>query len=330
TLLDALPIYLFDDDRNVHHAAARHAVTTVLQFFHVKRDVGNGFALQTLRDVVGGEELAAVEPAERGVVHPEAHGDRGGIHRDACQGDGIFLGGDGVAQREVGNAAQGDDLAGDGLGNLLEFDALGVEDLGDAHLFGLAGRIDVRHGLVGLQRSLTQAAHGHAAEEVLEVEAGDLQDRRRVRRTDLGGGDGVHDQVEDGHEVGIGVLKLAAAGAVAAGGEDILEVQLFVARAEVDEQVEDLVQGLHGFAAGTVDLVDDHGDGQAQFEGFLGHEARLGHRTFEGVHDQQRAVHGAEHALHLTAEVGVSGRIHDVDQVILVNGGRVFGEDGNA
>ena len=45
---------------------------------------------------------------------------------------------------------------------------------------------------------------------------------------------------------------------------------------------------------------------------------RLRERTLGGVDEQQRAVHDVQRPLDLTAEVGVAGRVHDVDAGVLV------------
>src|SRR5690606_33823354 len=74
----------------------------------------------------------------------------------------------------------------------------------------------------------------------------------------------------------------------------------------------------------------DHGQGKPHFEGFFGHEPGLRHGAFPGVHDQQGAVHGAEHAFDLAAEVGVAGGIHDVNQVIFVLHRSVLRQNGDA
>ena len=78
----------------------------------------------------------------------------------------------------------------------------------------------------------------------------------------------------------------------------------------------------------TVDRVMDSGD--LERERMLQNEAGLGHRTFEGVDQQQHAVDHLEHALDLAAEVGVAGGIDDVDAGIAVADGGILGKDGNA
>ena len=52
---------------------------------------------------------------------------------------------------------------------------------------------------------------------------------------------------------------------------------------------------------------------QAALERLAQHEARLRHRPFGGVDQQQAAVGHLQHALDLAAEVGVAGRVDEVD-----------------
>ncbi len=55
--------------------------------------------------------------------------------------------------------------------------------------------------------------------------------------------------------------------------------------------------------------------GMPELERLAEHEARLRERPFGGVHEQDRAVGHLERALDLAAEVGVAGRVDDVDRV---------------
>ena len=78
-----------------------------------------------------------------------------------------------------------------------------------------------------------------------------------------------------------------------------------------------------------VDLVDDDDHTQTEAQRLTEHEARLRHRPFHGVDQQQRAVHHVEHALDLAAEVGVARRVNDVDLGIVPGNGSVLGENGD-
>ena len=69
---------------------------------------------------------------------------------------------------------------------------------------------------------------------------------------------------------------------------------------------------------------------QIEFERLAQHEARLRHHAFGRVDQQQHALHHLQHALDLAAEVGVAGRVDDVELHVAVAHRGVFGENGNA
>ena len=68
----------------------------------------------------------------------------------------------------------------------------------------------------------------------------------------------------------------------------------------------------------------------AQGQRLLGHEARLRHRAFDGIDQQQHAIDHRQRTLHLTTEVGVAGGIDDVDVHPLVLHSSVLGQNGDA
>ena len=70
-----------------------------------------------------------------------------------------------------------------------------------------------------------------------------------------------------------------------------------------------------GFRIGVlaIDLVDHDDDPQPDLEGLPQYEPRLRHRALGGVDEEQAAVGHVEHALDLSSEVGMAGRVDDVD-----------------
>ncbi len=79
-----------------------------------------------------------------------------------------------------------------------------------------------------------------------------------------------------------------------------------------------------------VDLVDHHDGSQALCQGLARDEACLWHRSFDRIDEQQHAVHHRQYPLDFAAEVGVAGRIDDVDARAAILDGAVLGEDGDA
>ena len=117
----------------------------------------------------------------------------------------------------------------------------------------------------------------------------------------------------------------------AAAGVKRREIELLVARVEVEEKLENLVEHFGGACVGAVDLVDDDDGLKAQRERLAGDELGLRHRPFGGVDEQDHAVDHRQDALDLGAEIGVAGRVDDIDvgcrSVMRPFDRRAFGED---
>src|SRR5262249_42868940 len=80
----------------------------------------------------------------------------------------------------------------------------------------------------------------------------------------------------------------------------------------------------------AVNLVDDDDGPQAALKGLADNEARLRQWSLSGIHEQQGAVGHFEHALDFAAEIGVAGRVDDIDLGAAEGQGDVLGEDGDA
>ena len=113
-------------------------------------------------------------------------------------------------------------------------------------------------------------------------------------------------------------------------GEQVREVGQDVVGAQLQEQFEHFVDDFVRAGVGAVDLVDDHDRPQAALEGLAQDEPRLRHGPLGGVDQHQRAVGHPQHALHFAAEIGVAGRVDDVDLHALVGDGDVLGKDRDA
>ena len=107
----------------------------------------------------------------------------------------------------------------------------------------------------------------------------------------------------------------------------LVEVELV---GQLEEQLQALVDDLGDPGVRAVGLVDHQHDGQAGGEGLAQHETGLRQRALGGVDEQQDAVHHGQPALDLAAEVGVAGRVDDVDGGAVPVDRRVLGEDRDA
>ena len=105
---------------------------------------------------------------------------------------------------------------------------------------------------------------------------------------------------------------------------------MVVGHLEVHEQLVDLVEHLLGAGVGAVDLVQHDDRGQVGGHRLGQHVAGLGERPLGGVDEQQHAVDHGQRPLDLAAEVGVPGRVDQVDLHALPVHRRRLGQDRDA
>jgi len=92
-------------------------------------------------------------------------------------------------------------------------------------------------------------------------------------------------------------------------------VELVFVGVEVEEELEHFVMHPVGARGLAVDFVDHANGLEASFERLAEHPAGLGLRTTDGIGEQEHAVHHLHDTLHFGAEVGVAGRVHDVNRI---------------
>ena len=108
---------------------------------------------------------------------------------------------------------------------------------------------------------------------------------------------------------------------------DDREVQLLFRGIEAEHQVEYHFVHFLGATVGFVHLIHHHDGFQANLKRFLKHEARLRHRSFESVDQQDTAIGHVEHTFHFAAEVAVPRSINNVDFGSFIVDGNVLRQD---
>src|SRR5215212_6580817 len=268
-------------------------------------------------------------PREGGGARAEGHADRRFVDADRGQGLRFGLVGYGLPDLRVLDAGEGHDVAG---ADLLGLDAPqpevreGLDHARTRHRAVLVDQIDE------LPAPYLAPSHApdHDAPEVLGVvQVGDEHLERR-REIHLRSRDLRQHRLEELPHVITRLVQVSESPALAGHGVQDGEIQLLVGGAEVGHQVEGEVHYLVGAGVRAVHLVDDHDGLEVELDGLAQHEARLGHRAFGGVDEQEAAVHHAEDALDLAAEVRVARGVDDVDLDALVFHSRVLGQYGYA
>ncbi len=202
-------------------------------------------------------------------------------------------------------------------------------DLVDFRFHGWLVAVQNEHLLRRLEPASRDAANADAPHVARIVEIADLQLQRSVRVA-LGRGNACEDGLEQGAHVCAGVRQLERCRSQQRRGIHHRKIKLVFGSPQLVHHVEGSVHHPVGPRAGTVDLVHYQYRFQAQGERLARDEARLRHRTFDRVHEEQHAVHHRQRTLDFAAEIGVAGRVDDIDVHALVVDGGVLGEDGDA
>ncbi len=265
---------------------------------------------------------------ERGGVDTDRHGDGRVVDRDERQRARVVRVREGLTDRDVGDARDGDDVARASLLGRDAVERLRLEELGDAHVLDRAVVASPRDRLALADRAVEHAQEREAAEERRGVEVGDVRLQRRglvVRRC----GDLLEDRAEQRLEVlavreaAVGRLLEPRAASLRGGVDDgdvedrveveVRDVLVEVGR-ETEQEVGRLGDDLGDARVGTVDLVDDDDHRELRGERLAQHEACLGQRPLGRVDEEYDAVDHRQAALDLTTEVGVARGVDDVDR----------------
>ena len=275
-----------------------------------------------------GDELAVLA-CERAVVHREFHLNRRRINRDVRQRRTHFAVGDGFTDENLLEARDAHDVARVRLVDLDALHALEVVEHGDLAFGNLASAMTTNRRITHLDLAFVNFPERDTSEVIGVIQVRDEQlktfARFRTRRRDV-----FHNRVEQRLHRAADVIEFHLGVTFLGRAIDERKIQLLIRRIERHEQLEHLIEHLLGVCVLAVNLVDDHDGLRTGFERLAQHEARLRLRAFGRIHDEQHTVNHVHDALHLAAEVGVSGSVHDVDVVILVFERGVLGADGDA
>ena len=326
--LEALAAHGFHQHRQMQDAAACHFDTRlVFGLLDTHGDVALLFAHQALFKLTCADDiaLAADERAGRGLEH-DRHG--GFLDLDGFHLNRVLRIGDHVSDVGIFNADHRDDIARMRFGHLGFAKILKGVHLADLGLVGASvGFID-QHLLLLVHRAAMKAANTDTALVAAVIDGAHLQ-RNGAIGLNVGAGDFLQNGVEQGNHVHVVVVRVVARVAVDGRSVHHGEIELLVRSTQFDHQIENLVNRTIRVGIGTVDLVDHHDDAKTLLERMRKNEARLRLGPLVGIDDKQGAVRHVQDALNLSTEIGMAGRIDDVDLNVLVVDGDILGKNGD-
>ena len=169
------------------------------------------------------------------------------------------------------------------------------------------------------------APHSDAARIIRVVERSNQHLQRpliRRRRRDR-----IDNRIEQVSNILRRVLPVLAHPVVFRRAIDYGEIKLLLRSVKIAHQVEDHLINLFGAAIRFVHLIDNDDRLQADLQSLLQDEARLRHRSFKSIDQEQTAIGHIQNTLYLAAKVRVARRVYDVDFSVFIVDRNVFGED---
>ena len=327
--LETLAAHCLDQDRKLQFAAARHDVGIGIGGrLDLERDIAFRFLEQPVADDPA-RHLVALGSRERTVVDRERHRQRRRVDRLRVQRLDFFRIHERVGDVERLEPRDRNNVAGDRLVDRRALDAAKGEDLRHpARLDEIALAVEHLDRGVGPDRAGEHAAGDDAAKIGVALEQ--RAEHAKAARADLRRLDMLQHLVEQRRHVGLPHFRRIRHPALLGGAVDDREVELFVRRVEGGEKVEHFVDDFGRTGVRLVDLVDADDGFQPDLQRLAEDELGLRHRAFRRIHEQDRPVHHREDALDLAAEIGVAGRVDDIDPNVLPHHRRRLGEDGDA
>ena len=184
------------------------------------------------------------------------------------------------------------------------------------------------HRHAGAQRATAEAADGDLA-DVVAVLQGRHQQLRWPVGVDVRGRHVIENGAEQRRQVIGEVIWSQTGPALEGAGEEHREISLIVTGPELVKEIEGLVHNPVRTRRRPIDLVDNDDRFETALQSLPQDKARLRHRPLDGVDEQQHAIDHVEDALDLAAEVGMTGRVDEVDRRVAMDNGRVLGGDGD-
>ena len=206
----------------------------------------------------------------------------------------------------------------------------GIE-LHDFEIGGGAIFTDIGQRIADPNAAAPDGSDADTADEIIVIEQSALPLERAIRVAFRRGNLRQNHIEKRGHaRLLSGRIRRKRRGAVQGGHVDDREIEKIIRGAELDEEIEDFVDGFLRIGIRPVNLVDDHDRLDVVLEGVLQDETGLWHRAFIGVDHQKAAIHHVHDPLDFAAEIGVPRSIDDVDFRILPFDGSGLGQNGDA
>ena len=301
-----------------------------------QRDIQSHFTVQPLSNLSTGQILS-FPAAEGRIVDPERHVQGWFVHRHPVQRLFLPRGTDGVSDLDGIDAFDGHQIP------CFHHFGFGLAQPGKAERFQNPTFFDA---IGGTDRNIRPRLHHPAFDSpdrnppgvLRPVQVGHQQLQWSLGITSWRG-HAIKDLVQQRNHTTLIVFGGISRPPISTRRVEHGEVECLIVGPQRHQQIKDFIEDPIGISIRAIALVDDHHQTQTEPQSLLQDEAGLGHRSFMGIHQEEGTIRHTKHPFHLTAEVGVTWGIQNVDPDGLagvrpglgdVVHGTIFGQNGDS
>src|SRR5438309_4349630 len=321
--------HLLDQNGDLHLAArVDFKSPRRVRVVKLKRNVPTGFPNEPIPNMSRCHKFPLAS-GKRRVVHQNAHSNGRRIYIDKLKRGALFSIGQCFTDISVLKSGQPHDFASAGLLGFDLFETGMGKERRDRSAFAISIAMKTDNRIANAHAAADDATKSDAPDiiTVFKIRDEHLKERigRNFRRRHV-----LNNRLEKRSHVFVLIIQFAHGKTIPGAGVDDRKIELLIARFQFDEEIEDQVECFARFRVLSVDLVNDDDGLETILQRLAQNESGLRLRTVVGVYHEQNAIDHLHDPFDFATDIGVTGRVYDVDTITVPLKRRVLRPNGNA
>ena len=307
-----LTAHCFDKDWKVEFTSARYLECIgAVCFFNTKSNICFNFLEKSVTKVTGGYILT-LSACKRWVVYDKVHWNRRLVNLYERKRLNAIVWTDCFTDIDILNTAYANDVTKCCSVTFNSFKSFKLIELCNSYILSCTVCVTENGSLSVLCSTSFNTAYTDSADKLIRVNVWNKELESSVHIT-LRSRDFFYNCVKERFHIRTGFMIILWCIAVTGRRINYRELKLIFVGTEFDKEVENLVNNLFGSCTGTVDFVKNNKRLFAEAECLFKNKSCLRHTPLKCVNKQYNTVNHLENTLNLTAEIGMTWGVNNVN-----------------
>src|SRR5713101_5960748 len=310
----ALAPHLLNQDGDLHLATSMNfKCPRRFRVVDLKRNVPPGFPNEPIANMSRRHKFPLAS-GKRRIVHQDAHSNRWRIDIDKLKRRALFSIGQRFTDISVFKSGKAHNFAG---ARFLGFDLFETgmgKERGDGSAFAISIAMKTDNRIANTHAAANDATESNAPDIITVIKIRNEHLKKGIGRN-LRWRHVLNNGLEKRSHVFVLIVQFAHGKTIPGAGVNDRKVELLIARFQFDEEIEDQVQRFARFRVLSVDLVNDDDGFETILQRLAQNETSLRLRSIVRVDHEQNAIDHLHNSFDLTAKVGVTRGVDNVDAV---------------